>query len=104
VSPPRERHRYVAFRVGGGRAFRRDEVLEAIRRSGARVWLVEYRDGLGLVRCGHLDKDATIAALRAIERIGEDSAAVTTLGTSGTIRKATEKYLRPRRESHPTDR
>jgi ribonuclease P/MRP protein subunit POP5 len=103
VSPPRERHRYVAFRVAGPRTFRRDEVLEAVRVSGARVWLVEFRDGLGLVRCGHLEKDATIAALRGIGRIGGESASVTTLGTSGTIRKATEKYLRPRRESHATN-
>jgi len=49
---------------------------------------------MGLVRCTNLDKDATIAALVALDRVGSETVRVTTLGTSGTIRKATQKYLR----------
>jgi RNase P/RNase MRP subunit POP5 len=54
---------------------------------------VGFDDPKGLVRCTHRQKEATIDALRAIRVIAGVAVQVTTLGTSGTIRAATRKYL-----------
>ena len=93
MSTRRPRYRYIAFRVEGPRAFRRDEVLEALRSAPERLWLVDFRDPLGLVRTTHLEKDAAIRALTTIETMAGERVHVTTIGTSGTIRAATRKYL-----------
>jgi len=96
VSTRRPRYRYIAFRVDGPRAFSADEVLEAFRASPGRPWLVGFEGSLGLARTTHLMKDAAIQALVRIDSVGGARVVVTTLGTSGTIRKATAKYLRRR--------
>jgi len=93
VSTRRPRYRYIAFRVDGPRVFRREEVFEAIRVAPERLWLVEFRHPLGLVRTTHLTKDAAIRALVGIDTMAGERVRVTTLGTSGTIRAATRKYL-----------
>jgi RNase P/RNase MRP subunit POP5 len=93
VSTRRPRYRYIAFRVEGPRAFRHDEVLEALRTTPLRLRLVEFADGSGLVRTTHLEKDAAIRAVNGIGSIGGERVHVTTVGTSGTIRAATRKYL-----------
>ncbi len=93
MSTRRPRYRYVAFRVEGPRAFRRDEVLATLHALPDPLWLVGYEDPRGLVRCTHLRKEATIRALTELTSIAGTEVRVATLGTSGTIRAATEKYL-----------
>ncbi len=93
MSTRRPRYRYVAFRVDGPRPFARGEVLDALHALPEPLWLVGFEHPLGLARCTHWKKDATIQALNALRAIGGESVRVTTLGTSGTIRAATEKYL-----------
>jgi RNase P/RNase MRP subunit POP5 len=93
VSTRRPRYRYIAFRVDGPRAFRREEVLEALRTTSPRLWLVDFARSSGLVRTTHLEKDAAILALNGIGTLGGEPVRVTTVGTSGTIRAATRKYL-----------
>lgn len=93
MSTRRPRYRYVAFRVEGPRAFTREEVLDALHALPEHLWLVGYEDPRGLARCIHTEKDETIAALRRLASIGGAAVRVTTLGTSGTIRAATDKYL-----------
>lgn len=93
MSTRRPRYRYVAFRVDGPHPFAREEVLKALHALPRPLWLVDFEDPQGLARCTHLQKDETIAALRGLATIGGETVRVTTLGTSGTIRAATEKYL-----------
>ncbi len=93
MSTRRPRYRYIAFRVEGPRPFTREEVLDALHGMPERLWLVDYEDPLGLARCIHTKKDETIAALRGLASIGGAVVLVTTLGTSCTIRAATDKYL-----------
>ena len=93
MSTRRPRYRYVAFRVDGARPLGREEVLDAFHALPERLWLVDFEDPLGLARCVHTRKEATIAALRGLTSIGGVPVRVVTLGTSGTIRAATEKYL-----------
>jgi len=93
VSTHRPRYRYIVFRVEGPRAFSREDVLEAFHRMPDRPWLVDFRGGEGLVRATNLDRDETIRSLTALDVIAGERVRVTTLGTSGTIRRAREKYL-----------
>ncbi len=93
MSTRRPRYRYIAFRVDGPRPLLREEVLDAFHRLPERPWLVDFEDPLGLARCVHTRKEETIAALASLTSIGGTAVRVTTLGTSGTIRAATDKYL-----------
>ena len=93
MSTHRPRYRYIAFRVDGPRAFSRAEVLEALHALPNPLWLVGFEHPCGLVRCVHVRKEATISALLGLTSIAREPVRVTTLGTSGTIRRATEKYL-----------
>ena len=90
------RHRYVAFVVMP--PVEKSRIVAALRNAGSldRPWLVEYDGGRGLVRCAHTEKDETIAFLNGL-RIGV--ARLRTTGTSGTIRKARQKFLAPTRRS-----
>ncbi|MCI4371973.1 MAG: hypothetical protein L3J78_04920 [Thermoplasmata archaeon] len=96
MSTRRPRYRYIAFRVEGQRALAREEVLEALRATTPRLRLVEFSGTSGLVRTTNLERDAALAALTAIEAMAGERVRVTTMGTSGTIRAATRKYLGPR--------
>jgi RNase P/RNase MRP subunit POP5 len=58
-----------------------------------RPWLVDFRGSEGLVRTTNFDKDATIRGLTVLGSIAGEHVRITTLGTSGTIRRAREKYL-----------
>lgn len=89
----RPRFRYIAFLVQGPRAFTAAEVRSALHGLSERPRLVRFHDGRGLAGCEHLRKDATIDALRSIEIIAGEPVRITTLGTSGTIRRASMKYL-----------
>lgn len=93
MSTRRPRYRYVAFRVEGPRPFTREEVLQALHAMPEHLWLVGFEHPRGLARCVHTKKDETIAALARLASIGGAVVRVTTLGTSGTIRAATDKYL-----------
>jgi ribonuclease P/MRP protein subunit POP5 len=93
------RNRYVAFRLEGGEGATRGEMEGALREAArglpveARPELLRFAEGKGIVRCGHRHRDAVVEALRTIRSVGRQGARVETLGTSGTIRKAVEKYL-----------
>ena len=93
MSTRRPRYRYIAFRVDGPRPFSRGEVLDGLHALPDPLWRVGYDHPLGLARCTHRNKEATIHALTALRTVAGESVRVTTLGTSGTIRAATEKYL-----------
>lgn len=75
--------------------FQREEVLEAVRGTTPRLWLVVFDGTSGLVRTTALEKNAAIRALNGIEQMAGKPVRITTIGTSGTIRTATRKYLRP---------
>src|SRR3989475_5817708 len=95
VSTHRPRYRYIAFRVDGPRPFRREEVLEALRTTTPRLWLVDFAGTLGLARTTHLEKDVAIHALNDIGAIGGERGRGTTGGTSGTDRAAASQKLDP---------
>jgi RNase P/RNase MRP subunit POP5 len=85
----------VVFRIESETSFTEPGVADALATSfvGRVPRLVVFRDNSGIVRCLNTTKDETIRALNAMHAIGKKQVVVRTLGTSGTIRKAREKYL-----------
>lgn len=96
VSTRRPRYRYIAFRVDGPRPYRRDEIVEALRPVSPRLWLAVFDGIAGLARTTNLEKESAIRALTRIDAVAGERVRIHTMGTSGTIRAATEKYLNPR--------
>lgn len=60
-----------------------------------RLRLVDFEGVAGLARTTHVERDAAIHVLNGIERVAGERVRVATVGTSGTIRAATRKYLDP---------
>jgi len=95
------RRRYIVFEIDAPRAVERWEFIKALERKasqlgmnnerGGRPWLTAFKDNRGILRCAHTDKEEAIELLGGIDKVGEGDeieVSVTTLKTSGTIKKA----------------
>lgn len=78
------RVRYVAFRVEGGPLSR--PALAGLLPPVAK--LTRFDGTHGIVRTGHRDRDAVVAVLMGLARVGDREVRVETLTTSGTIKGA----------------
>ena len=96
VKDKRGRRRYILFTAGGAEE---KDVRSSIRRHAPRIKLIFYDGTYGVVRCQHTEKDAVIDQLNRLEICGQR---VTTLKTSGTIKKL-KRYIDSigSRESEP---
>lgn len=107
--PPslRERKRYLALEVTSTDEVSRGELIDGlwvaarsligdIGTSQCDLWLLDFDGRFGILRCAH-DKTATArAVLATIYRIGKIRVGIAVLGTSGTIKGATEKFIQRR--------
>ena len=96
------RRRYIVFTIDAPRNIERWELIKEFQRRGSqmgldqkeeeRPWLTAFQDNRGILRCSHTDKDIAIEMLNGITEIGEErlKVKITTLKTSGTIKKAKE--------------
>ncbi len=64
-----------------------------MRASTLRLWLVDFEGTSGLARTTHIERDAAIRTLNGINQVAGERVRLTTIGTSGTIRAATRKYM-----------
>jgi RNase P/RNase MRP subunit POP5 len=55
--------------------------------------LVRFDGVRGIVKCNHLEKEDTIKFLKSIKKISSNNVNIETLGTSGTIKALTKKYM-----------
>ena len=95
------RHRYIVFVIEAPRNVERWELIKEFQRRSSqlgldgdesRPWLTAFQDNRGILRCKHDEKDRAIEMLTGITEVGEDrlKVTITTVVTSGTIRKAKE--------------
>ena len=94
------RRRYIVFTIDAPRIIERWELIKEFQRRGSqmgldqkeeeRPWLTAFQDNRGILRCSHTDKEIAIELLNGITEIGEErlKVKITTLKTSGTIKKA----------------
>ena len=96
MEKPKRRDRYIAFevpepRLGGAVAAALHEAV-ASWPPAERPHVLFLEGRRGLVRCGHRQKEEVVRLLNGI-RVGSPSAAVRTVGASGTIRRARMRYF-----------
>ncbi|MBA3045504.1 MAG: hypothetical protein KKH41_06060 [Candidatus Thermoplasmatota archaeon] len=96
------RHRYIVFEIDAPRAIERWELIKEFQRRASqmgldqsdeiRPWLTAFQTNRGILRCSHCDKDKAIELLTSISEVGDDRVkiSISTITTSGTIRKAKE--------------
>ena len=107
----REGRRYLAFESlspvpVGEEGFRRVLLQESRDLYGDRgtadldLWLVEFRENMGLLRCRPDGVSRARALLGVVHRVGETPLAIRVVGVSGTIRGA-RRHLSPAREVLP---
>jgi len=79
------RVRYIAFRIAEGAPLQRS-VLSGALPPAAK--LTRFDGAFGILRTSHRDRDAVVAVLNDLRRLGSREVRVETLATSGTIRQA----------------
>jgi hypothetical protein len=79
------RVRYVAFQLVEGAPLPRPALAGALP---SYAKLTRFDGTYGIVRVGHRDRDAALAVLKGMARLGGREVRVETLTTSGTIRGA----------------
>ncbi|UCE80547.1 MAG: Rpp14/Pop5 family protein [Methanobacteriota archaeon] len=95
----RGKWRYIAFRVDCERTLSRRDFVGALLSLGKKssvgdsFRLTVFEHGLGILKVPHRLKDDAIALLRSIDSVRGLRCEITTLKTSGTIRKLKDEYL-----------
>ncbi|MDI6707921.1 MAG: Rpp14/Pop5 family protein [Candidatus Thermoplasmatota archaeon] len=94
------RKRYIAFEVIAARKIGKAEIVRLVASAFGKLaheinpWVVKYRANKGLLRCKHTKKEEAIKILTSIGCLGSEEIKIKTIGTSGTIKCATRKYLK----------
>jgi ribonuclease P/MRP protein subunit POP5 len=71
-------------------------LLGDIRTSECELKVLGFEGNKGILQCAHIRVKETRAALAAITRISGKRAILHVLGTSGTVKRGTEKFLKNR--------
>jgi ribonuclease P/MRP protein subunit POP5 len=111
----RVKKRYLAFElICEGPANRNDLIKEVISSASALlgdvvasecdIKVLGFEDCKGIIQCAHTRLKETRASLAALTRINGRRATLHILGISGTIKRATEKFLQEYKVSEPKSR
>jgi RNase P/RNase MRP subunit POP5 len=96
----RGKWRYIAFRVDAGRQVTRRDIVGTLIEKGRTTPLGDsfrltvFERDIGILKVPHTMKDLTIEVLRSVNTVRGGTCTLTTLKTSGTIRKLKEEYLK----------
>ncbi len=96
----RGKWRYVAFRVEADRQVSRRDLVGALLDKGKTTPLGDsfrltvFERDIGILKVPHRMKDQAIEVLRSVDTVRGGGCTLTTLKTSGTIRKLKEEYLK----------
>lgn len=103
----KEKKRYIAFEIIAKEKFGFKDVKAALEKAlltyigllgtakaGLQVFPELYQDNQGLVRVEHQFDQHFKASLVLIDQINNQKAVVRSVGSSGILKKAQEKYLR----------
>ncbi len=100
----RDKKRYLAFEVTSEQTINRQQLFNEILDSTASLFgdkgiseinpkLMSYDGRFGIIRCAREKTQETRAALACINNIRRIRVSILVLGTSGTIKGATEKFI-----------
>lgn len=93
------RKRYLAFEISSKNRLDFAKVERAItaRIQGLPIRVInkwEPKMQRGILRTGHQSVNAMVESLQGISNINHDDVHIRALGTSGTLRKAVDKYIK----------
>ncbi len=100
----RDKYRYLAFRLLSeeqvtANGFVKEltktslDLFGAVGMSAFRIKTIKFDGFKGLLRCHYKHVEQVRAVLASVGRVGDSRVCVVVLGTAGSIRSATEKYL-----------
>jgi len=100
----RSKKRYLAFElISEGPASRSDMIKEVMSSASSLlgdviasecdIKVLGFEDWKGIIQCSHTKVKETRATLAALTRVNGKRATLHILGTSGTVKRVTEKFL-----------
>ena len=100
----RSKKRYLAFELLSEEEANRGELVREVVSSASAllgdvlasecdIRVLGFEAGIGIIQCSHSRVTETRAALAAVTRVNGARATLHVLGVSGTVKRATEKYL-----------
>ncbi len=106
ILPPtlREKKRYLVFELVSEKNVQREDLIREIfscanlligdvGSSECNLRLLKYENSKGIIRCNYLMTDTVRAVLATVNSIAGAPVLIYVMGISGTVAKATEKYL-----------
>ncbi len=96
----RGKWRYVAFRVDADRQVTRRDIVGVLLEKGRTTpigdsfRLTVFERDIGILKVPHTMKDEAVKVLGSVDTVRGGRCTLTTLKTSGTIRKLKEQYLK----------
>ncbi|MDH7506902.1 MAG: Rpp14/Pop5 family protein [Candidatus Thermoplasmatota archaeon] len=58
------------------------------------LYLISFNGKKGIIKCNHIQKENTIKLLNSIKKVLLNEIEIRTIGTSGTIKTLTKKYIK----------
>ncbi len=100
----RAKKRYLAFELISEVPVSRSDLLKEVMSSASSllgdvtasecdIKMLGFEDWKGIIQCSHTKVKETRASLATLTRINGKRATLHVLGTSGTVKRATEKFL-----------
>ena len=100
----RSKKRYLSFELISEEPVSRSDLLREMMTSAAAllgdvtasecdIKLLGFEEGKGIIHCSHTKVKETRASIAALTRINGKRAILHVLGSSGTVKRATEKFL-----------
>lgn len=106
----RAKKRYLAFELISEEPASRSDIVREITSSASSllgdvttsdcdIKVLGFENGKGIIQCSYIRVKETRASMAALARINGKRATLHVLGTSGTVKRATEKFLQDENES-----
>lgn len=100
----RAKKRYLAFELISEAPVSRSDLVKEIMFSASSllgdvatskcdIKVLGFEDWKGIIQCSHTKVKETRASLATLTRVNGKKATLHVLGTSGTVKRATEKFL-----------
>lgn len=105
----RAKKRYLAFELISEEPASRGDIVKEVISSASSllgdvatsdcdIKVLGFENGKGIIQCSHTKVKETRASLAALTRINGKRATLHVLGASGTVKRATEKFLQAESE------
>lgn len=101
----RAKKRYLAFELISEKPVSRGDIVKEVISSASSllgdittsdcdIRVLGFEAGKGIIQCSHTRVKETRAALATLTRVNGKRATLHVLGASGTVKRATEKFLK----------